>query len=444
MPSPVVQVQSPSRGPASTPRPLFALKKLNFFCWLVFVVILAAPLATAIKDKIQSGRSLQEARDFIFFYSMGRMLNQYPPSRLYDFELQKQVATEVRPLKAGQEYGPNPYPPFVGLLFRPFARLPFSTAYPLWLAVSFSLYIAGLSLAAGSFFPNDLLRRSLIFCFALCFSPFPWIMMGGQIPTIGFIGLALAFREENRERPVLSGLGLSLCLYKPTLLVLILPMLLVTRRYKTLMGFAGGGALLAGLATAVEGVSVWSGYLRMLLSFGAAAANTNGYRKLPTYIDLSAFSSLLPGGRSWLGGAIILGCACLAAFSLVRAWWKYRGAGKQATILVWAATLTWTLILNLYVPIYDSILAVIGVIATAAVLQGLPDARLRRQFTLVWSLILATSWLTLQVAEATGFQIFTVLFALLGTLQLAALRSVAARGPVSGERAIADGARVGA
>ncbi len=352
-------------------RPHFTLKDLNLLCWALFAIILAAPMAIELEKRIQSGRALQEDRDFVFFYGMGRMLNEYPASQLYNYELQKKVAMEVHPLKAGREYTPNPYPPFVALLFRPFARLSYPVAYPLWLSITFSLYIVGLVLTSGSFFPHDFLHRSLIFCAALSFLPFWWIMTGGQIPIIGFFGFALAFREENRGRPLLSGLGLSLCLYKPTLLFLIVPMLLVTRRYRTLMGLAAGGLALGVVTTAVEGVGVWSGYLRMAISFGAAAADKHGYRVLHYYMDFPAFSSLLPGGRSWLGIAATLGCACWAAFSLFRAWWKYADAGKTATTLLWATTLTWTFVLNIYVPIYDSVIAVIGAIATAAVFAGL-------------------------------------------------------------------------
>src|SRR5580698_7000213 len=220
MASSMVQVQSSPAGAAPRFLRTPTLKEVNAICWTLFLVLLAAPLTMETISRVQKGRLLQEEKDFVFFYAMGRMLNEYPPSQLYDFELQKKVDTEIHPLKAGREYTPNPYPPFVALLFRPFARLPFSTAYPLWLSITFSLYIVGLALAAGGFFPNDLVRRSLTFCAAYTFVPFWWIMMGGQIPIIGFIGAAVAFREENRGRAFLSGMGLSLCLYKPTLLVL--------------------------------------------------------------------------------------------------------------------------------------------------------------------------------------------------------------------------------
>src|SRR5258708_951881 len=152
---------------------------------------------------------------------MGRMFNEYPAGQLYDYALQKKVCTEIHDLKSTEyEYGPNPYSPFVGILFRPFARMAFLPAFVLWLSISFLLYVAGLAFVAGRFFPDDPLRRSLIFCFALSFCPLFWTLTGGQISTIGFFALALAFREEDRQRPIMSGLALSLCMYKPTLLVL--------------------------------------------------------------------------------------------------------------------------------------------------------------------------------------------------------------------------------
>jgi len=76
-------------------------------------------------------------------------------------------------------------------------------------------------------FPTIRLRRSLTST-----SPFFWPFMHflhqRAIAMIGFFALALAFREEVRKRPFVSGLALSICLYKPTLLLLFLPMLLIT------------------------------------------------------------------------------------------------------------------------------------------------------------------------------------------------------------------------
>jgi hypothetical protein len=114
---------------------------------------------------------------------------------------------------------------------------------------------------------------------------------------------------------------------------------------------------------------------------------------------------------------MILGFAGLVGSALIWTWWKSRGAGRPVRSLVWATTLTWTLVLNLYVPFYDCILVVLSLIATAAVLKDLGDLRSGRLLTILSILIVALSWIALPIAEASGFQILTVLFVLLGILQ---------------------------
>lgn len=403
--------------------PAMNLKELNLFCWGLFLVGLVLPLVIVANNQKRAPDA-----DFVYFYAMGRILNDYPSERLYDYELQQKICTGIHPLITGK-YGPNPYPPFVGTLFRPFARLPYTVAYALWLSVSLALYLAGLAMVSARYFPGDAPRRSLIFCFALSFYPFVIdAFVNGQLSTIGFFFLALTIREEDLGRPVLSGLALSACLYKPTLLVLILPMLLVTRRFRTLLGFACGAIALTLVATAAEGSRVWSGYLDLVLHYGQSAAGvyTHSFLRLRKYVDLTSFSSSVPGGRSWPGLIVIFGYAAWAAFSLFRAAWKSAGAGRPERSLMWAATLTWTLLLNVYVPRHDSVIVVLSLIVTAAVLRDLPDRSLSRLFTPLWVTILLLSWITDNVAAATGIQIVTVLFAGLGMLQLAALRRTAA------------------
>ena len=75
-----------------------------------------------------------------------------------------------------------------------------------------------------------------------------------------------------------------------------------------------------GFVTAVQGLRIWPGYVRMLLSFWSAAGRTHRYKVPTLYVDLSSFSALLPGGRSWPGRIIIFIFARCAALSLFRAW----------------------------------------------------------------------------------------------------------------------------
>ncbi len=402
--------------------PGLSLKELNLICWGLFLGFLVAPLCVVL---ILQGRTASAAMqnpevDFVYLYSMGRMLNQYPPDQLYDFPLQKKTLQEVHPLKSGA-YGAIPYAPYIGVLFRSFALLPYSTAYRLWVAVSFLLYLAGVTLITALFFSDDPWRRSLVFCFALSYYPFiNWTLLSGHISTIGFLAFAAVFYYEARVRPVAAGVALSICTYKPTLLVLALPMLLLSRRFRTLAGFAAGAAAIALVTTAIEGFAIWSGYLGMLFSFGRGAATVEGhsFKQLWKYVDAASFLSAIPHPLFWPVVAVSVPAGAWIAYRLLRLWWQ----SPKPAVLVWAATLTWTMVLNVYVPIYDSILVVLSAITTAGILRRHPSQRLRFIFTVLWLATLLASWRSLDIAEATGFQLLTVLFACLGSLQFALFR----------------------
>jgi hypothetical protein len=133
-------------------------------------------------------------------------------------------------------------------------------------------------------------------------------------------------------------------------------------------------------------------------------------------MDFRAFTSLLSPAHSWITAAAVLVCAAVAAFYLVRIWASSVRAGKTASALMWATTITWTLLLNIYVPVYDSILVIIGTVVTARAMKNFAG----RWFGILCALIFASAWVTVQIAERTGIQVLTILLAALGTLQLCA------------------------
>jgi hypothetical protein len=416
---------------ARTLGPVPALKELNLVCWGLFIAFLVLPLAFVSYTHHRSGEPLLKTgeSDFVYLYGMGRLFNDHPAEELYDWAIQKKLCTDIHPIQRG-EYGPIPYHPFVGILFRPFAALPYIPAFLLWISVSLVAYVTGVLVLSALYFRDNPLARSLILCFALSFYPFCWTMMAGHLSALGFLAIAGALVAEHRGRPVLSGLALSICIYKPTLLVLILPMLVITRRFKTCMGFAVGSATLGLFATTVQGVGFWPGYFGMLFSFGrgAAGVQTHTFKDVWKYVDASSFSSSissrLPDGLSWLPLPVLLGVVVVSASWLVWMWWKSQAAAQSARSLMWAATLTWTLVLNVYVPIYDCLLLVIGAIVTAGVLKEFPKSRLQGYFTAGWLVIFGSSWITTDIAETSGFQIITVFIFALGFLQLAAVEVV--------------------
>jgi hypothetical protein len=395
-----------------------SLKDQNLIFWGLLFLGFVAPFSIIV---ISSGRPPDG--DFAGFYSLGRILNEHPIKDLYNFELVSRICMEVHPRRGA--YGPLPYPPFVGLFFRPFALLPYWVAYLVWVVISLTLYVSGLTLALAQFFPVDTFRRSLVLCLAVSYAPFVVdTAANGQLAAVGLFALVMVLREDHLDHRFRSGLSLSACLFKPTLLVLLLPMVLVTRRWRTFLGFVAGAAALFSATTAFEGFGIWPVFFHSIFSYGklASGPQASSIRILNKYVDLSSFSALAPGGRSQTGLAILFTVACCAFLALMWFWWKSSGAGRLFNNLLWAATITWTLLLNVYVPIYDSTLIVLALIVAAGAVKRIPSQPFHRWFTTLWVLVLICSWFTVALAGIMHFQIITVLFIAIGVLEFVGLK----------------------
>ncbi len=184
----------------------------------------------------------------------GRRGNQRrdPPERLYDLTRQNVAYHALLPRTPTELSLPFVYAPFLAVCTRPLAAFPYPLSFVVWTALSllafrvaFGLFwrqCPGLQQASAS-------GTSVVATASFC----PFILetvVGGQFSVLALLCVALSMELERRGRPISAGAALALCLYKPTLLVLIIPMLLLTGRWRMLLGgaltTALGGDLVVG------------------------------------------------------------------------------------------------------------------------------------------------------------------------------------------------------
>jgi hypothetical protein len=411
------------RWPEKILGPAPGLKELNLACWSLFVGLLITRFGVplAIQFKRGAGPIHILPADFIYFYGVGRIANQYPLTKLYDYSLQLKIFNEIYriPLHDGA-YGPSPYPPFVGLFFSLFARLPIIPAYFLWAFVSLTLYVAGIAAAVKAVFPVERLKISLLFCFALAFAPFLYnTLANGQLASIAVFSVGFAILLERQPMRFSSGLALSLLAYKPTLLLLVVPMLLITRRFRTFSGFVTGAALLGLLATAFGGLQIWRAYFQFLSFFGRfVGLGGQSILALRQFIDFKTFIQAVCGGWSKSALIFLISITILIAASLAVLLWKSAKSGRPAQSMAWAATLTWTLLLNGYIPVYDSILATIAVVLTLGALKDIEWKAATGWIISLAVLMSAASWELDTIAQDHGIQFLTAFLTILGVGQL--------------------------
>jgi hypothetical protein len=402
---------------------------------LVFAgALLIASFATAGPGNTAFGRPL--GADYAEFYLAGRTLNRHQPDRIYDQPAQDAAYHRLVSGSSSSSSLPFLYPPVVALLFRPLAHLSYRWSLAAWLAVSASLYAAGL-LAL-----RPLLRLSgedwlTALLLALSFEPFVFeTLQGGQLSSVAFAAIAVALLAERRDHPVAAGAVLGLCLYKPTLLIFIVPMLIVGRRWRTLAGLAATGAAAAALSVLAVGWRVARSYPRVLVDFSKATTGQATFHiPLWKYVDLNSFLRALAGGPSAVTGAVVAGAAIAVGAVLWRAWWRWDTLSQDGRLSVWAATLTVTVVVNVYVAIYDALLIGLSLLVTASVLaRPRPGARLPSAFVAGAAAVYGLVWITQPLAKTTSFQLLTPVLCWLAAYQLTgARRSENARSVPGGE-----------
>jgi len=343
--------------------------------------------------------------DFVQFYVTGKILNNYQAWRIYDLKLAVDLQHATLPTMPQTQMLVFGQAPFIALLFRPVALLPYGWAYVAWLVFSAAVYAAALALVfrAARLTPEN---RTTGYLLALSAAPFlfeTWI--GGQVSVMALLCWALFFYCRYRNQPFLAGMALALLLFKPTLVALPAAMLLCGRLWRMAAGFcagAVGAALLSLGAVGWQGVRAWVDTLLFDSRFTQGPVPVSHLAK---DVSGNAFLHLLLPAAPQLATVMFLLAAAGGFAALAAAWWRRPNHGDA----LWAATVCFALVLSPYTPIYDVVLVVPAAALLASSMYG--DQRDRTAFSGWLLLLYMTPWITQSFAEFLHFQPLTLVLA---------------------------------
>jgi hypothetical protein len=392
------------------------IRRISILILAIYLIVLTVSFATAKRGRTVFGPSL--GADFGAFYIAGKIFNDYDPASIYDVSLHRRLYHENFPDAPLDEELSYANAPFFVVPFIFLSRLPYAWAYLIWLVISLSLYVTGISILwrALQHLPREFWLTALLI--ALSFWPFlVECLAGGQTSAFGFFCLALAISCEARNK-FWSGAALALCAYKPTLLFLIAPMLLVTGRWITLVGLAAGNLVLAALSFFIAGWQGCINFINRLLFYSSSATTGESGLRSWKYVDINAFMRLLLPHHAQLRWIITALLVLGVIPFLIAAWWRLRRESQWQ--LLWALTVSWTPVLNIYMGIYDStILVLAGLLLTAEFYrQGVQPSSLPFTYKCLLLVVYLAPLFTQGIAMATGVQIYTLAVAAFAIYQL--------------------------
>jgi hypothetical protein len=388
----------------------------RFVSALGLVMVAVVGVAVFVTDRSGGpALGLTLGGDFAQFYAVGVLQNEYGSARIYDLILHDEILhREVRAVPRDQHL-PFVYPPIVAAVFRPLALLPYHVSFLMWLVLSLGFYAAAIALTLRVCRAIPRSDRETVWWLALSFPPFAFeCWLGGQLSSFGCLAMATALVCARSGRPFLAGVAFSLLLYKPPLLLLVVPMLLVGLRWRLLAGLAAGAMAFATLSVIAAGSARCLEFGRLMLTYARLGSQGWVGFRATKYIDLTAFFQLL-GARHDVARVLAIALS-VPPFAALIAVWRRAARREVADLdLPWAATLCWTPLLSVYSPVYDSAVIVPGLLLGADAIRRGNSAQWPLAFRALVALVYGAAAVAPWLAEAVGFQPLTLGLAAMGT-----------------------------
>ncbi|MEN6407812.1 MAG: glycosyltransferase family 87 protein [Thermoguttaceae bacterium] len=344
----------------------------------------------------------QLGADYPAFYTAGHILNT-TPQRLYDLELQDRLFHKLIPGAPADQLLFYPSAPFLAVLFRPLALLPYAWSYFGWLVIGVGLALAGFLLLKRST-PELASDWPTVVLAGCSFTPLlveGWI--GGQTSALVLFCVSLAIYLQQRGRSRWAGVAMAALAFKPTLLLLFVPMLLATRAWRVLQGMALGGLVFAGVSVCAVGGEGCRRFLEFLAKYAEVRQRAPESLHPWKYVDLrSAAYPIFYHPAGW-AVALMAVLALVAALLLWRTW-------RRSTDwrVAWATAMVWTPVLSPHFAIYDTVLLI-----PAAVLLT-PSCRETPWFFRGLTILYLVAWFSQPISAAVGVQCLSLAVAWFG------------------------------
>ncbi len=226
--------------------------KLAFVPLLIFSLLAqCAVVWTQLKD-IRDGYF-----DFPLYYSAASIFNDGKGAQLYNLEVQKDYQKKFG---LGYKDLPLPFnhPPYELLAFLGLAKLSFPVAHSLWAAINIFLLI----LILIRIFPFIEANHRILIALML-FAYFPTItaLKMGQDSIVTTFLLVETFVSLKHKRYAIAGSVLALGLYKPQFVLPLVGILLLHRRWSSVLGFLLTGLWLGAISLVMVG---WNGLMGLV------------------------------------------------------------------------------------------------------------------------------------------------------------------------------------
>jgi hypothetical protein len=355
-------------------------KTLNL---LLFVLLSASAFLNAIAFWTAKQESLAGYADFSSFYAGAMMVREGVGTSLYNFDRQKEFQQRLFP-NVPSRPSPLPFihPAYETLFFFPLTYLSYSKAYLLWTLINVSILLI-LSLLFKNHFHHLRVRFRFVSILSL-FSFFPIMIavLQGQDSILLLLLVTLAFINLKSNRDYRAGLFLALALFKFQIVLPLMVVLLVRRRWKAIYSFATASLILILLSLQITGWGGLTEYPGLLFEQNQDVAGELSQLRHMT------FPATMPNLRGFLYSIfantmserlVIVGvvfCSLIVVFALIRIWMRHCETEDERFNLKFSFSLIGGLLISYHLQVHDLSLLLLPIFSALNHLATLPGSRI--------------------------------------------------------------------
>ena len=228
--------------------------------------------------------------DYLAFWSVGKIADEKGFAEIYDIEniraTQIQVLEDQGMLTKGGEADISPIPaPFFSFFVLPFqllSRVEPKQSYWIWTGINLAVLIGYLIFFIRKTLPENTPSFFARRVFILMLLSFPVVvnLTEGQVEVFLMVCLGEFIRCAQNKNPLSSGLWLGGLLLKPQLLIMIIPILLIQRNWKVILGFFVSSGVIIGSSLILAGIEGMRSLIGLWFKYSEGIASNSPERMI--------------------------------------------------------------------------------------------------------------------------------------------------------------------
>lgn len=216
--------------------------------------------------------------DYCAYWSAGKIINKSGYTDIYNIEylhqIQKKIYFQENEFSTFFQAIEIPYFPVFVIPFQFLAIIDLVPSYFVWAAVNLSIFSLYLIFFSNSISPSSCIKSRLILMLIISL-PVCINFMEGQLNVWLAIFVGECLRNFLLDKPFKAGIWLGGLLLKPQFLVLILPFLLLQRKFKALGGFFVSTLSLLLISLGMISFAGFNDMLKIWLTSGKGGGTSN-------------------------------------------------------------------------------------------------------------------------------------------------------------------------